>query len=308
MCKRSQASHDSPLTRFGSFASPDGETGTSSATAALELSSTSTLKLSFAVPDSSLVSYAALILSTVNPNALTDSLTVSSNSAALNSRGSPDQSLHRANAQASSVSIYLAPKKASKYRWEWDLSTASREDILNVARLGEGSFKAQIFLSPTTESGMEPTLKDVGSVHIADQEFLNTKSSRKYPREWEMDRYSAREELRWTFREARKPIGGVKALIGLVLVLSPWALLAALVRPCVPFHILVLNNPATDITNLAVSVAVPAAVESTLPGSAHPPGGKYDQLLVWLDHSLDLHATRCGPWLCWAAEREEGSH
>lgn len=206
----------------------DPAPGTGTAAGVLPLSASTTLKLSFAVEDSSLISYSALILSTVEPDALTDSLTVNSAKAA-SSTGAQDQSLHRANAQVSSVSVYLAPKKASKYRWEWDLSTTSREDILNLARLGKGSFKAQIFLSPTQESGLQPSLREIGKIHIADQEYLNKKSSRKYPREWEMERYSAREELHWTFREPRKPVGSAKTLVGLLVVLSPWLLLAALV-------------------------------------------------------------------------------
>lgn len=72
-------------------------------------------------------------------------------------------------------------------------------------------------------------MQEIGRIHIANEGYLNKKVARKYPREWEMERYSAREELSWTFREPRKLIGSAKAFFGLALVLSPWFLLAALV-------------------------------------------------------------------------------
>lgn len=69
---------------------------------------------------------------------------------------------------------------------------------------------------------------ELGTVAILDEEYYKD-VGRKYPREWEMDRYSPREEIAWTFQEPRKPVSGFKALIGLGAVLGPWLILAGLV-------------------------------------------------------------------------------
>ena len=188
----------------------------------LSLSSTSSLKLSFSTSSSSSVGYASLILSTMSPSSLSHSLSVPTDSFGSNL-------FRRANAQTSSVSVYLSPKKGGKYRWEWDLTTSSREDIVSLARKGEGRVRAQVMLAPSM-SGEEATLLDIGTVQFTDKNYWKNVKATKWPREWEMERYSIREEQGWTFREPRKETGPAKALFGLIAVLAPWIILLSLVR------------------------------------------------------------------------------
>jgi hypothetical protein len=152
----------------------------------------------------------------------------------------------RANAQAGSVSVPLQPKKGGKYRWEWDLASSSsslsaHEDVLALAQKGDGRVRAQVY---TVSSDGTPELRELGTVYFADEASWNRElgKARKYPREWEMDRYSPRPELHWTFQPPRRQIGPAKAALGLALVLSPWLLLAALVRVASPSSCIALAS------------------------------------------------------------------
>jgi len=137
------------------------------------------------------------------------------------------------NSQVTSVSIPITPKKGGRYRFEWDLSPPSspyKEDILTIARLANGRLKAQLMVVPSIEESKETTqILELGTIAILDQEYYKDNKEKKYPREWEMERYSPREEIAWTFQEARKPVSVLKALIGVGAVLGPWLLLAGLV-------------------------------------------------------------------------------
>ncbi|CAD6588546.1 MAG: hypothetical protein CYPHOPRED_004431 [Cyphobasidiales sp. Tagirdzhanova-0007] len=186
----------------------------------LSLSPASTLKIAFSTSQSSGVAYSSLILLTISPSSLSHSLSTSTNSSASNL-------FRRANSQIGSVSVHLSPKKGGKYRWEWDLSTTSREDILALARKGEGRIQAQIILTPST-ADEQAVLLNIGIIHFSDESYWKEGRSRNWPREWEMDRYSIREELGWTFREPRKETGSLAAFTGLVAVLAPWLALLGL--------------------------------------------------------------------------------
>lgn len=141
------------------------------------------------------------------------------------------------NSQINSVTLPITPKKGGRYRFEWDLSTPSsstfKEGILTVARLGNGRLKAQLMVVPSSESSKDTTqVLELGTIALLDEDYYKDKKEKKYPREWEMERYSPREEIAWTFHEARKPVSAMKALIGLGAVLAPWVLLLGLVRHC----------------------------------------------------------------------------
>lgn len=139
------------------------------------------------------------------------------------------------NSQVNSVTIPITPKKGGRYRFEWDLSSPSsiyKEDILTIARLANGRLKAQLMVVPSAEASSKESVEilELGTIAILDEEYYRDDvEKKKYPREWEMDRYNAREEIAWTFQEARKPVSAVKALIGLGAVLGPWLLLVGLV-------------------------------------------------------------------------------
>lgn len=51
------------------------------------------------------------------------------------------------------------------------------------------------------------------------------------PPHWEAERYGPLPTLEWTFRAPEARVGKVVALVGLAVVLAPWALLVATVRP-----------------------------------------------------------------------------
>jgi hypothetical protein len=81
----------------------------------------------------------------------------------------------------------------------------------------------------SSKQSVEPLLLDVGHVAFRDDSYYKTPKAVKWPREWEMERYSVRPELGWTFQEPRKPVHSVKALFGLGAVLAPWTVLLGLV-------------------------------------------------------------------------------
>lgn len=201
----------------------------------LDLSSESTLKLTYSLPTSlslSSVSLSFVIFSTLSPNVLASSLASPSNT-------STDElaMFRHANSQYSSVSIPLSAKKGGKYRWEWDLANPSsnsnrKEEILTLARKTDGRMKAQVLLAASDPS-VKSILLDIGTVYIKDEAYWREESAakKKWPREWEMDRYSVRKELAWTFGEKRSGIGAAKTVIGIALVLAPWAILAIFVSP-----------------------------------------------------------------------------
>ena len=212
----------------------------------LTLPSTSTLKLSFAVDTTSGsgrdgLSYASLILRTLSPSSLSAAI-----AAPVDPSAAQGNLFRRANAQAGSVSVPLQPKKGGKYRWEWDLASSSsslsaHEDVLALAQKGDGRVRAQVY---TVSSDGTPELRELGTVYFSDETSWNRElgKARRYPREWEMERYSPRPELHWTFQPPRRQVGPTKAALGLALVLSPWLLLAALVG-CSP---LPLHSQASD--------------------------------------------------------------
>lgn len=202
----------------------------------LTLEATAAFKLSFVSPSHESIGYAALILSTVSPRSLSSSLSVSTSdslAAAAHADGGAGELFRRAQAQVGSVSVYLAPKKGGRFRWEWDLATTAREDIVSVARRSEGQLRAQLLLASSTK-GESSTIIDLGTVGLPEQLWKAAPKQKKWPREWEMERYSAREELAWTFRQPQTRTGSVKAIIGLVAVLSPWLLLLTLVSQTKP--------------------------------------------------------------------------
>lgn len=196
------------------------------------LSSSSTLKLSYTITPASSTSYTALILSTHDERALASQLGEPTNSSISNK-------WRMSNSQVNSVTIPITPKKGGRYRFEWDLSSPSsssyKEDILTIARLANGRLKAQLMIAPSTEEASKgPSMEmfELGTIAILDEEYYKDEKKKKYPREWEMDRYNAREEIAWTFQPARKPVPAIKALIGLGAVLGPWLLLVGLVSAC----------------------------------------------------------------------------
>lgn len=99
-----------------------------------------------------------------------------------------------------------------------------------MARLSEGRLKAHLMVVDTRDKVEPKTLYlDIGTVAILDEEYYIDKKEKKYPREWEMDRYLPREEIAWTFQEARRPVSAFKALLGVGAVLGPWLVLLAFV-------------------------------------------------------------------------------
>lgn len=195
----------------------------------MTLSSLSTLKLSYSITPASSASYSALVLSTHDGRALATQLGEPTNS-------SESNKWRMANSQVNSVTIPITPKKGGRYRFEWDLSAPSsalKEDILTVARLGNGRLKAQLMVVPSSEATKDTTqILMLGTIAILDEGYYKDTREKKYPREWEMERYNPREEIAWTFQEARKPVSAMKALIGLGAVLAPWLLLVGLVSSC----------------------------------------------------------------------------
>ena len=217
----------------------------------LTLPSTSTLKLSFAADTTSGgsdgPSYASLIFRTLGPSSLSAAI-----AAPVDPSAAQGNLFRRGNAQVGSVSVPLQPKKGGKYRWEWDLASSSsssssssslsaHEDILALAQKGDGRVRAQVY---TVSSDGTPELRELGTVYFANEASWNRElgKARKYPRGWEMDRYSPRPELHWTFQPPRRQIGPAKAALGLALVLSPWLLLAALVRVASPSSCIALAS------------------------------------------------------------------
>ena len=176
--------------------------------------------------------YAALILSAPSPRSLSTSLGVSTNeslSVAQHADGGAGELFRRAQAQVSSVSVHLAQKKGGRYRWEWEpAANPAREDIRGLARRTNGNLQARILLGSSVR-GAESTSYDVGMVALDEELWRSPAKPRKWPREWEMDRFSAREELFWTFKQPQKPVGGLKAILGLIVVASPWLVLLSFV-------------------------------------------------------------------------------
>ncbi|KAK9898502.1 hypothetical protein P389DRAFT_167021 [Cystobasidium minutum MCA 4210] len=195
------------------------------------LSSLSTLRLSYTITPTDEASYSALILSTVDERALATALGQPTNT-------SESHRWRLANSQVTSVTIPLQPKKGGRYRFEWDLSSPSnayKEDILTIARLSEGRLKARLMAVNAKARDDPRTLyMDLGTVAILDEEYYRDNKMKKYPREWEMERYGAREEISWTFREATRPVSSFKALIGVGAVLAPWFLLLGLTSQILP--------------------------------------------------------------------------
>lgn len=192
----------------------------------MTVSPLSTLRLSYTITPSDEATYSALILSTIDERALATSLGQPTNT-------SESNKWRMANSQVSSVTIPLLPKKGGRYRFEWDLSLPSfqyKEDILTIARLSDGRLKARLMaVSAKVRDDPRTLYMDLGTVAILDEEYYKDNKQKKYPREWEMERYTPREELSWTFQEARKPVSMFKALIGVGAVLAPWVLLLGLV-------------------------------------------------------------------------------
>jgi len=52
----------------------------------------------------------------------------------------------------------------------------------------------------------------------------------KAPAHLELDKYAPEPNLKWTFREAEKPVNGLIALVFSLIALTPWALLVGAVR------------------------------------------------------------------------------
>ncbi|GAA5842646.1 hypothetical protein JCM9279_003648 [Rhodotorula babjevae] len=75
------------------------------------------------------------------------------------------------------------------------------------------------------------------------------------PPHWEVERYQRLPDLEWTFRAPDKRVGKPVALVGLAVVLAPWALLFATVSPLLPS--LRLSPPRTlSLTLLLASLTV----------------------------------------------------
>lgn len=295
------------VTRFyyGSAFSFPSENGGSKV---VTLSSTSTLKLSFALDKPEEAGFSALILSTIDPRALPSQLgqVTNSNEAGL---------WRLANRQVSSASIPLVAKKGGRYRWEWDLATPSstsyKEDILTIARLSEGRLKAQLLVAAAQKGDADKTLLvDLGTVAILDETYYQVNPNKKWLREWEMERYWSRPEISWTFREATKPVSSFKALIGLVTVLSPWLVLvslvglynhAVIVRSEYPHsrfhendHQLIMDSSCFLIGRLRLPYPYNQTFlhQSTLYLLAGSTGSCHCIILVWLHYRMDLHAHR----------------
>lgn len=224
------------------------------------LSSLSTLKLTYTIAPALASSYSALILSSHDERALASQLGEATNSSISNK-------WRMGNSQVKSVTIPVTPKKGGRYRYEWDLSSPSaayKEDILTVARLGSGRLKAQLMVVNSNEASNENFhILELGTITILDEDYYkDDKVKQKYPREWEMERYNAREEIAWTFQEARKPVSAVKALIGLGAVLGPWLLLVGLLGQIMPSLSLSGSATSSALPFLVSLVALEGSIAS----------------------------------------------
>jgi hypothetical protein len=268
----------------------------------ITLDSLSTLRVSFSATPVDQVSYSALILSTIDARALATALGQPTNASA-------PGTWRLGNNQISSVTIPLSAKKGGRYRWEWDLSLPNaphKEDMLIIARLSDGRLKAQLMVAPLKKDNADENtlLMELGTIALTDEEYWKAsyEKTKKYPREWEVERYAARPEIAWTFNEPRKPTSPVLAFVGIAAVLSPWLLLVTLVgiasyaqyersaeHKCIragrkdpPFAFIHTKQHRHSIPYLAGRTRSSNSV-----------------ILVRADHSMDLHAfstctrTRC---------------
>ena len=185
-------------------------TAEASSTALIRLSALDTLKLSFTVTSEPCEAGAAA----KEPQQV---------SALFGSASRSDQS----------VSVPLRIRKAGKARLELDLSRSSFTPAL--AALGPdvrlSLIAARFGACPA------PLLIDLATLELGVDLLARAGTGAEAPpAQWEVERFSKRPEIAWTFRTGEKPIAAViSATYALAFVVgAPWILLAIVVRPRFP--------------------------------------------------------------------------
>ncbi|TNY20911.1 hypothetical protein DMC30DRAFT_437766 [Rhodotorula diobovata] len=128
---------------------------------------------------------------------------------------------------------------SGKARWELDLSHAPAQ-LLSL-----GSFSPLSLTLVLGHPHESPLVLPLGSFSLPAALALPFPfpPDEALPPHWEAERYGPLPTLEWTFRAPEARVGKVVALVGLAVVLAPWALLVATLTPLLPS--LRLTRPRT---------------------------------------------------------------
>ncbi|GAA6063120.1 hypothetical protein JCM10212_002323 [Sporobolomyces blumeae] len=133
-------------------------------------------------------------------------------------------------------------RNTGKARWELDLARAPT----GLLSLSKGEISATLLVGQSNEPGVAIPLGQFTlspSIALAFPYPPND----ELPKHWEVDKYGPRPEIEWTFRDKEKEVNPVVALVGLAMVLSPWAVLVAVLSSVVPLLNLRRPTPAQAI-------------------------------------------------------------
>ncbi|KAH8921998.1 hypothetical protein BT69DRAFT_1351237 [Atractiella rhizophila] len=125
----------------------------------------------------------------------------------------------------SDYSTLLKVRKGGKIRYHLDLS---KPPSALLSRFPSGRCSLSLVLGSFSSSEASSTTLAELKIddHLLSSALAGAKDST--PTEWEVEKYAALPELSWTFREPEKSVWTITALFWSLVVLSPWAVFAAL--------------------------------------------------------------------------------
>ncbi|GAA5978754.1 hypothetical protein JCM11641_006167 [Rhodosporidiobolus odoratus] len=133
-------------------------------------------------------------------------------------------------------------RKSGKGKWELDLSRAPA----SLLSLSSGPLSLTLLLAAPNQSPLSLPL-GVFTLPASLALPYPFPPNEDLPRSWQVEKYDKQPELGWTFREAEKRVGVVKAAGGTAVVLAPWVVFAGVLSPVLPTLPFQRPSPTTTL-------------------------------------------------------------